>query len=619
MAVVLDRALPRIPGSFVLAGAAVLLAAFALRRSLTSVPPWVSWDALGLILSLSLAVMATVIIVEAGPGLGPGLLETSRAALAVSGLGLGLVVVGAASRARQERLRAGAILRALTRVWADPAADGMLLVLGAILTLPLWALHGSVVWDADSARILSSISELRHHGPAFLVASQEVWLPVFGLGTAVAVAGIGGAVAASILSAQALGATVSYIAFRLTRRAQVAVAAVLSLIVVQFVAQGAGSLPMYPAMLVLGYLSAWLALRTMRAGSRRWMWAGLTGLALAITAETHDIGKVFFAAPALLILAEPTGRGIRGVAWIYASLALFFLPRAILNISDGGLSQFAVNRTDWIVARGYLTKVNAEFWRHPVAGSRWAYLATLFGESARSVGWAGILLLPLSGIALLSARMRIRLLALLATGLLLAALLRTSAPPFPRYLAPLIPGLAIAAGIGLGRLTGAGSRVRRLVAGSLVGLLAVGAATATRSMARDVHRNRQAVLASGIAEVAARVDDGRSVMGVRPHQIHFVDPTVPIETTKRFTEEEFVTFLTWPDDRSVLNVLRRHDVGWVFVLRNRRLEVEYHQTWVRPQYGLPVRHPEALAASPAFCEALRTAQHVLYSVGPCPA
>src|ERR671916_820376 len=65
--------------------------------------------------------------------------------------------------------------------------------LGVAVGLPFLATAGSVVWDADSSRLLASFVHVREHGPAFIVDTQDVALPYVLLGVPVAIGGIAAA------------------------------------------------------------------------------------------------------------------------------------------------------------------------------------------------------------------------------------------------------------------------------------------------------------------------------------------------------------------------------------------------------------------------------------------
>src|SRR5829696_3578290 len=91
--------------------------------------------------------------------------------------GAGVVAAVAAVLATRPRsLRA-----ALLGPWAAPPGWAVF-ALGVAVGLPFLATAGSVVWDADSSRLLASFIHVRQHGPGFIVDTQDVVLPYLLLG-----------------------------------------------------------------------------------------------------------------------------------------------------------------------------------------------------------------------------------------------------------------------------------------------------------------------------------------------------------------------------------------------------------------------------------------------------
>jgi hypothetical protein len=92
------------------------------------------------------------------------------------------------------------------------------------------------------------------------------------------------------------------------------------------------------------------------------------------------------------------------------------------------------------------------------------------------------------------------------------------------------------------------------------------------------------------------------VIGTRSNYLNFTSTDVRAYGEQFLSEKEYVTFLTWPSDEAVLDVMRRHDARWVFVPRRPTYWVsEYHNVWLRPAYGKVARYPAMVATSSAFC------------------
>jgi len=134
---------------------------------------------------------------------------------------------------------------------------------------------------------------------------------------------------------------------------------------------------------------------------------------------------------------------------------------------------------------------------------------------------------------------------------------------------------------------------------------------------RSAERHR-VVFAGSWPVFANLVDDDKAVLGVRSHELVWTDPTVRAEFSRTLSEADFVTYLTWPDDKTILDMMHRIGAGWIFILSQPSLETDYHQTWVGPTYGLQVRHVRQVALSDEFCLVAEIDGRRLYRVGGCP-
>ena len=83
------------------------------------------------------------------------------------------------------------------------------------------------------------------------------------------------------------------------------------------------------------------------------------------------------------------------------------------------------------------------------------------------------------------------------------------------------------------------------------------------------------------------------------------------------TEEEYVTFLTWPSDAAVIDLMERHDAQWIFVPREAgRWVGTYNDVWLLPNYGKSATYAREVRRSPAFCLERRIQTATLYRLDP---
>jgi hypothetical protein len=181
-----------------------------------------------------------------------------------------------------------------------------------------------------------------------------------------------------------------------------------------------------------------------------------------------------------------------------------------------------------------------------------------------------------------------------------------------------VPGAAVVCGVAVGQLASRRA-LSRLAAGVLVVALGIGAGASLVRVTGDVEDQDDRLAASGLEATADRITDDRGVIGVRVSRLKWVGSDAPIWSSQFLTEDEYVTFLTWPSDEAVLEVLDRHDIGWVLVSPDQSLELRYDQAWLRPTYHEDVRHVDAVAGSPCFRLVNPADRYRLYERRPCPA
>jgi hypothetical protein len=522
----------------------------------------------------------------------------------------------------RDRLPPAEVSRRLIAVWRDPPRDAVAFVLGLAMSLPLLGFYWPrLIVDADSARVLASVTHVMRGDLGHLADVQEPYLPHVLLAPVISAHGLVGVKIFTLVSVQVLAGVTALVTYRLTRRMWGAAAAVLGLLCIPEVVKRVFIVPLYPVMLTLGYLGAWYAYRAVSDPERRWRYAVPAGLCLALAPEAQALGQIFLAVPLLVAVFAPTVRAAAAqVARLYAVIALATLPRLAINLSEGGLGHVTSYRTDWWVTRGYVREIQENLLDYaginePLAG----YLSRLPGRFLTSLGGARWLLVILAIIAwLLCCRARARWFVAGAVGLMVLAVTVEQVPPFPRYYSPLLPGMAILVGV----LVAALARQQRLVAkagaiASSVALISVAAGNYDAAVERFAEPPH--FMDWTFQGMVDSIDDDRGVIGARAHQILFTASTdVPAWGDQFLTEEEYATFLTWPSDGAVVRMMKRHDIGWVLLHPLRDLEIRYNNTWLIPHYHLVARHVGAVITSPNFCLWYEVAAYTLYKLGPCP-
>jgi hypothetical protein len=605
------------------------------------------WDAVGvLVTAFAMLAVNQLIVAEANLGLGhSGIVQAATAAVGVAAAaGVAVLVVWDRPTVREA-------VRRLTDVWRDPPGDWVAAVIGAILAVPLLRLYAPVLFnDSDSARIVAAVTHVPANGIGFLRETQDNFLPQVLLGPVVAVGGLAAAKLFVIASVQVLAGVVAYLTRRMTASMWGAAAAAVATVALPPIIERATYLPMYPTMLVLGYVGSWLAYRAITVQDERrwgpWRYAVPAGVCLALAPEAHAVGQLFYLVPLMLVVFAPGVRAwLLGAGRIYLAVLVVSLPRIAVNLSVGGLDRFPSYRTDYWITNGYVREIQIRFWNYVgVDEPLGEYVRELPDRFVTSLGDFGWLLLALAGVAwLVCCRGRARWFVLGALAFVALAVTVKRVPPFPRYYAPLVPGIALLVGVGVGGLArvGLGGRMgraerigraervgpgssptrwampARLLAAACTVALVVVAMLNLDSAASRTDRSRLVVERGPFRTLAAAIDDGKGVIGARSHSLLFVTSDIPTYGGQFLSEDEYATYLTWPSDEQVIEVLERHDIGWVLIHGDRALETTYHDTWLIPNHGRPARQVDQVAASPRFCKRLEVGGFILYQLGAC--
>jgi hypothetical protein len=193
-------------------------------------------------------------------------------------------------------------------------------------------------------------------------------------------------------------------------------------------------------------------------------------------------------------------------------------------------------------------------------------------------------------------------------------------PQYPRYFSQLMVGAALAAGGAVAIVLRRGSGPFKALAPVCVVAL-LGTSLFTIEQVGDRVQEKQDRIASGpLPYLAGRIDDGKAVIGARVGQLMFVTDRIQTYGGQFLSEEEYVTYLTWPSDDDVLEMMRARGIGWLLITPTRRLEGRYHNTWLVPTYGKRARHFRRVKVSPIFCKVTELQGYELYKLGsgdPC--
>jgi hypothetical protein len=332
--------------------------------------------------------------------------------------------------------------------------------------------------------------------------------------------------------------------------------------------------------------------------------------------EAHQVGQLFLVLTALLVVTGPPASTLRGLARVYAVVALLSVPRLAINLADGGPNHLLSNRVDFWFTKGYLEPIQVGIFDLPIHDGLGEYLAKVPGRAVEIWGSPGVFVIALAVMGLVLANARLRRFAVACVVLLLAVAVHRRLPFYSRYFSPLLVGTALAAGVALPALPRRWRVGRAVLAVALAGLI-VCVALSYRSAVRELQAFQYRLAEGPYLRLARQIPSGDGVVGTRSMYLNFASTDVRVYGDQFLPEDEYVTFLTWPSDAAVIDVLERHDARWIIVpSRPWRWVSEYNDIWLRPNYGKSATYHREVEESPAFCLERRLGGVALYRLDP---
>jgi hypothetical protein len=354
---------------------------------------------------------------------------------------------------------------------------------------------------------------------------------------------------------------------------------------------------------------------------------------VAASIYAFPLALIFVAVPGLvLVIYFENLRFVRGV-FFYSVFGFAISPFVVWHLMVGGMDHFYYHPYNWFSVK-YASLVVPTFWGNGLDLSVAGYSQVVGRILVTQVleFWASVLVLP--GLVFvwrkLGARAAIACAACI--GLQLVTLIITRPSTHARYQYPLMPlivllasgGLYLVAGLFASMLRDRSSSdgrmdlTRQVVLLTCVVVAAVALHSAPSAPAdahtyyvarpeRDrVYRDLQAI--SGIM--------GRSEGAViaRDSAIQEMRPENQVFTSVLLSEAEYVTYLTWPDDHSVLETFAKRNIQWVLIRKKvERWERDYN-AWLPLAYGKEPQHYLRLPYSPAFRQLYDGYAYQLYRV-----
>lgn len=433
------------------------------------------------------------------------------------------------------------------------------------------------------------------------------------------------------LSILGLAALLGWFAYKATGMVAAAGLPVALVLFSDVVWEHSGYLTFYPAFVLFGYAGLYFALRYAwaRSSFANAVWAAIL-LALALAAYTTAL--VFLIVPAIACVVLWSREAMKRTAILYGAIMLATAPWFVWHVAVGGLEHVYYHPLNWFSEK-YLAIVNERFWQYP-RQSLLDYASAMWKVAANGLLPKYLLVLVLPGFVFVGRRFGLRA-SLLAVSCLAAyagVLAVTRPSPFARYFFPILPLVLLLASAGLvsvahwlrhaawpkrGASLESLSPIIAAGLGVLVVTILAGYPPPPVDQAHDRFVNRLETSAGykDMTAMAELIDATNGGVIARDSAIQAVVPDNQVFTHYLLSEQEYVTFLTWPSDRTVAAVLRDREIEWVLLRNDTRWERDYH-VWVNVAYGQAPRHYTEIVSSPYFVRAYSGSIYTLYRLLP---
>jgi hypothetical protein len=515
-----------------------------------------------------------------------------------SGLGSVLNAAQTTARSVAERILQPSPRRKVTVLTSATYQAALALIALFLLAVAVWfvvQLAGYRPDGPDDARTLVFTNNIMRE-PGTWILRQE--LPLLQFATYASLITLFGwdapLVLVPLLSSAALALLAGYIAQRVGGGLWAFLVAALMVASLPVFLVQAKCLPFYPPTLLFGYGGAFAAIAYARGGGRMAFLGAVLGLPAAL--YSFGIGIVFLAVPPLYLLIDRRRQVVIRLARVYAVVLALAAPWLVWHLAVDGYDGLFRQQTTWLIDRGYLNIRNSEFW-DTGSSSRIAFLGRLPGMFADASGPLAIPLVALGTVGLIRLpSWSWRVAVVLALGIPIAGLVYAVPASFNRYVYVFLPGLVLLSVYGLHGFLHLLSSYRRTAQLSVVGAtLALGLlGTVFLQNVQDALDTANLMQTrptqSELAHVARLIDDDKAIIGSRPYWLIYHNHKNELLTTDFLSEQDFVTYLSWPSDEAVGEMFERNNVGWILILQPaERWERDYH-VWLTKAAGQLPQH-----------------------------
>jgi hypothetical protein len=118
-----------------------------------------------------------------------------------------------------------------------------------------------------------------------------------------------------------------------------------------------------------------------------------------------------------------------------------------------------------------------------------------------------------------------------------------------------------------------------------------------------------------LTEIAGIISASDGGVIARDSVIQQLVPDNQVFTHFLLSEDDYVTYLSWPDDDDVATMFRERGIEWALLYKDRRWERDYH-VWLTKTYAVEPAHYRRITYSPIVDQVYVGEVYLLYHLRP---
>jgi hypothetical protein len=337
---------------------------------------------------------------------------------------------------------------------------------------------------------------------------------------------------------------------------------------------------------------------------------------MAMAVYTWTLALPILALPILYYLVNKNHRdNMKILLTMYAAMFILLLPWLIWHLYVADIKNFMYHNYTWYSIK-YLPIVNREFWGYGSPGysdiaALFKYYGNFFSLFLKQLLIPSIWLFVV--VALIINKSSFKWLLLFWILVITLPLLFIQAAAFSRYIYFTLPPFIILAAYGVRYILARLKYKLALVVISIITVIGVLQIPTYISNFKSSPSYPSAGSPSlkDINSFKVIIDDNKRIFA-RSYEFQYLIDNRFICATD-LGEEDAISFLSWNNEATILEIMEKHQIGWIMLNKDKRWEEDYY-VWVNELTGSPSRHYIKISDSPNFEKMAEGKIYILYKL-----